>query len=197
LWDVDLDKVFRPVDIRERLAQGKIKAALIFGEDPLVSAAAAEALSAVEFKLVVDFFLTATASEADVVLPMSTPLENSGSYTACDRRVQRSAAILPPRAGMTNLEIIGKLSALTGAALRFSGADEIFAEIGQANPFYHGVQPGGFWGADLFRETFLTPGGKARFLPVSIAAGTCDGKGQPLLASENYVRFKIKSKLVV
>jgi formate dehydrogenase major subunit len=197
LWNADLDKIFKPVDLLEKLAKGKIKAALIFGEDPLASAAAADLLAAVEFKLVVDFFMTATASEADVVLPMSSPLESTGTYTACDRRVQRSNAILSPRAGMTNLEIIGKLTEKTGMALRFAGAEEVFREIGQANPFYQGVEAGGFWGKNLFQETFHTAGGKAKFLPITIATATCDTKKQPLLSSENYIQFKIKSKLVV
>jgi len=197
LWGADLDKIFKPVDIRDRLAKGKIKAALIFGEDPLASEAAADLLAAVEFKLVVDFFLTATASEADLVLPMSTPLESTGTYTACDRRVQRSTAILPPRGGLTNLEIIGKLAEKTGMPIDFAGADGIFKEIGQANPFYQGVEAGGFWGKDLFRENFLTPDGKGKFLPIDFAPGTCDIKKQPLLSSENYIQFKIKNKLVL
>ncbi len=195
LWGADLGPLFKPVDIREKLAKGAIKAALIFGEDPLAATAGADLLAGVEFKLVVDFFMTATASEADVVLPMSTPLESSGTFTACDRRVQRSEAILPPLAGMTNLEVIGKLAAKSG--LKPAGADEIFREIGQANPFYLGVEMGGFWGRDLFKETFHTPGGKAKFLPVAVATDTCDGKKQPVLASENYIQFKIKSKLVL
>jgi formate dehydrogenase major subunit len=197
LWDADLGGIFKPVDIRERLAKGKIKAALIFGEDPLASAAASDLLAAVEFKLVADFFMTATAAEADVVLPMSTPLESTGTYTACDRRVQRSAAILPPRAGMTNLEIIGKLMEKTDGTFRLAESAEIFQEIGQANPFYRGVEPGGFWGKNLFQESFNTPSGKGKFLPVTVATGTCDTKKQPLLSSENYIQLKIKSKLVV
>ncbi len=197
LWGADLGRIATPVDLRERLAKGEIKAALIFGEDPLAAAAGADLLAAVEFKLVVDFFMTATASEADVVLPMSTPLESTGTYTACDRRVQRSAAILPPLAGMTNLEIIAKLAEKTGLKLRVADPGEIFKEIGQANPFYQGVKAGGFWGKDLFQETFHTPGGKGKFLPITIATGTCDIKKQPVLSSENYIQFKIKSKLVI
>ncbi|HEX7503322.1 MAG TPA: molybdopterin-dependent oxidoreductase, partial [Acidobacteriota bacterium] len=197
LWGADLGRIAKPVDLRKKLVEGKIKAALIFGEDPLAAGAAADLLAAVEFKLVVDFFMTATASEADVVLPMSTPLESSGTYTACDRRVQRSAAILPPLAGMTNLEIIGKLAEKTGGKLRCADPGEIFKEIGQANPFYLGVEAGGFWGKDLFQETFRTPSGKGKFLPITIATGTCDIKKQPMLSSENYIQFKIKSKLVI
>jgi formate dehydrogenase major subunit len=197
IWGCDLDGIFKPVDIRERLAQGKIKAALIFGEDPLASGEAADLLAAVEFKLVADFFMTATAAEADVILPMSTPLECTGTYTACDRRVQRSTAILPPRAGMTNLEIIGKLSEMTGGTLSPAASAEIFEEIGQVNLFFKGAEPGGFWGTNLFQDSFHTPDGKAKFLPVTVSTGTCDAKKQPLLSSENYVQLKIKSKLVV
>ena len=75
----------------------------IFGENPLASAAAGKWLAAVEFKLVVDFFMTASASEANVVLPASTPLESTGTFTACDRRVQRSQAIFPPKSGIAEL----------------------------------------------------------------------------------------------
>jgi formate dehydrogenase major subunit len=117
LWNVPLEKIFKPVDILEQLKKGKVKALLVFGEDPLTSSKAGPLLQGVEFKLVVDFFLTPLASEADVVLPMSTPLEGGGTFTACDRRVQRSVSIIPPLAGKTNLEIIGALAERSGMAL--------------------------------------------------------------------------------
>ena len=41
-----------------------------------------------------------------------------------------------------------------GMALNPVDADEIFAEIGRANPYYSGLAMGGFWGSDLFRESF-------------------------------------------
>ncbi len=197
MWGVPLNRIFAPVDMEARLKKGDIKALLIFGEDPLASAAGSKLLAKVKFKLVADFFPTATASEADVVLPMSTPLESSGTFTACDRRVQRSQAIMAPAAGKTNLEAIAILAEKLGTALDPVDGDGIFAEIGRANPYYSGLSMGGFWGRDLFRETFATSSGKARFLPIAIDPAICTREKQTLLASENYLQTRIKNKLVL
>jgi formate dehydrogenase major subunit len=197
MWNVPLEKIVKPTDITEKLKKGKVKALLIFGENPLASALGAPLLSEVEFKLVADFFLTATASEADVVLPLSTPLESPGTFTACDRRVQRIAAIVPPAGGMTNLEIIGKLADKTGTPMPSTAAEEIFSEIRQVNSLYREVEPGGFWGKDLFLKEFPTRSGKGRFLPLAIDVATCNQEKLPLLATENYIQLKIKSKLVI
>jgi formate dehydrogenase major subunit len=197
LWGLPLDKVFGPVDLVGRLKKGGIKALLVFGEDPLASAIMEKLVAKAKLRVVFDFFLTATAEAADVVLPMSSPLESAGTYTACDRRVQRSAAILPPLAGMTNLEAIAKLSGKLGMELGVFGPEEVFKEIGQANPHYLGVAPGEFWGKDLFHERFSTASGKAKFLPLAIDLTPCNQERQPLLSTENYVQTKIKNKLVV
>ena len=197
LWGIGADTVFQPVDFKERFANGKIKALLVFGEDPLASAAAGKLLSAVEFSLVVDFFMTASASEADVVLPASTPLESSGTYTACDRRVQSSPAIFPPKSGMANWEIICRLAEKTAKPVPFLSTGDIFKEIRQANPFYQDVEIGGFWGKNLLLEKFHTANGKGKFQPLKIEITTCNQEKQPLLASESYIQTKIKNKLVV
>jgi formate dehydrogenase major subunit len=197
MWGVPLQRIFQPLNLEAKLKKGEIKALLIFGEDPLASAQAGGLLAKVKFKLVSDFFLTATAAEADVVLPMSSPLESSGTFTACDRRVQPSSALILPASGKTNLEIIGTLAAKLGMELKPAVSEEIFAEIKEANSYYQGVTPGAFWGKDLFRETFATHNGKAKFLPISLDPTTCNQEKQPLLASENYLQFKIKNKLVL
>jgi formate dehydrogenase major subunit len=197
MWGVPLLRIFQPLDLTAKLKKGEIKAVLIFGEDPLASTQAGGLLAKVKFKLVVDFFLTATATDADVVLPMSSPLESSGTFTACDRRVQRSAAIVPPAAGKTNLEIMGALAAKLGMDLAPTTPEEIFAEIGRANPHYQGMETGAFWGKALFQETFATGSGKGKFLPVTIDSTTCNREKQPLLASENYLQLKIRNKLML
>ena len=197
LWNVPLEKIFRPVDILEQLKKDKVKALLVFGEDPLASSKAGPLMHGVEFKLVVDHFLTATASEADVVLPMSTPPEDGGTFTACDRRVQRVSAVIPPLAGKTNLEIIGALAEKSGMALPLKNAQEILKEISLANSFYQGIEAGGFWGRALFQASFPTANGKAKFLPLTIDLATCNQVKRPLLATENYIQVKIRNKLVV
>jgi len=197
MWGVPLQQIFKPVDLQSRLKKGDVKAVLIFGEDPLAAAAAGRLLAKVQFKLVVDFFMTATAAEADVVLPMSTPLESTGTFTACDRRVQRSSALVPPASGKTNLELIGLLAEKLGMTLTPATAAEIFAEIGRANPYYAGLASGEFWGRDLFHEAFATENGKAKFLSILLDPATCNLEKQPLLSTENYLQTRIRNQLVL
>jgi len=111
--------------------------------------------------------------------------------------VQRSQAIFPPKSGMANWEIISRLSEQTSFPMAYASTNDIFKEIQQANPFYQNVEIGGFWGGNLFQESFFTPNGKGKFMPLTIATTTCNQERPPLLASENYIQVKIKSKLVV
>lgn len=197
LWNVNIEQIFKPVDIKKMLRNKKIKALLIFGENPLISNAAQKLFQDLEFVLLLDFFKTATADEADVVLPASTPLESEGTFTACDRRVQKSAALFPPKNGFSNREIITMLAEKLAMPLQLKTAAEIFKEIQQANPFYQTIAPDGFWGKDLFRENFHTANGKGKFISLTIDLATCNEEKQHILASETYIQLKIKNKLVV
>jgi formate dehydrogenase major subunit len=197
LWNTDLNEIFKPVNIEKKLRAKKIKALLIFGEDPFSANAAQKLLPGVEFILLIDFFKTATAERADVVLPASTPLESAGTYTACDRRVQRSEALFLPKSGWSNLEIISTLAEKLAMPLQLKTTDEIFNEIRQANPFYRNIAGEGFWGKDLFRENFPTANGKGKFVPLTIELVTCNEEKQTILASETYLRSNIKNKLMV
>jgi formate dehydrogenase major subunit len=195
LWNVPIATLFKPTDLLKNLKQGKVKAILIFGEDPLASSSAKQLLAKVEFKLVADFFRTATADAADVVLPMSTPLESDGTYTACDRRVQRSAAIMPPLTGMTNLEMIAGMAGKLGMLRQSANQQEIFKEIAEANPYYRGVGESGFWGNELFKEKFPTLSGKATFSPVAIAKAARKEGQESVLSTSAYFLKNIKEKL--
>ena len=197
LWNTDVRQSFKPVDLKKSLQNKKIKAMLIFGENPLASGPAQKLIQGVEFVLLLDFFKTATAEDADVLLPASTPLESTGTYTACDRRVQQCDALLAPQGGLSNLEIITKLTERLAMPLSAKTAAEILTEIQQANPYYRTIAKNGFWGDDLFRENFPTPDGKARFIPLNIELATCNDEKQIVLASETYIQSKIKNKLVV
>jgi predicted molibdopterin-dependent oxidoreductase YjgC len=197
LWDTDLKEIFKPVDIEKKLRDRKIKALLIFGENPLISTPAQVLLKNMGFILLLDHFKTETAEAADVVLPASTPLESTGTYTACDRRVQKSDAIFPPKSGFSNLEIIGALAEKLAMPLQVKTAADILGEIRQANPFYRDVNTNDFWGKDLFREGFHTPSGKGVFLPLHIAPSPCNEEKQTIVASETYIQLNIKGKMVL
>ncbi len=98
LWGVSLDEVFRPVDLKDMMEKGRMKALIVFGEDPLFETSNLRLTSGAEFMVVVDCFITATAQEADVFLPASLPIETEGTFTACDRRVQRLPRVVRVRA---------------------------------------------------------------------------------------------------
>ena len=72
-----------------QMVGGGVKALYVMGADPAAVAADAEALRGLDFLVVQDLFLTATAQLADVVLPAASFAEADGTYTNLERRVQR------------------------------------------------------------------------------------------------------------
>jgi NADH-quinone oxidoreductase subunit G len=87
-------------EILEAAAQGQIKALWLVGCDPLNDhhdrALAERALESVPFLVVQDCVMTESAHYASVVLPMAAPAEHDGTYTNCERRVQRIKQVIPP-----------------------------------------------------------------------------------------------------
>ena len=197
LWKTDLQRTFRPIDLHQELINGKVKAVLVFGEDPLVSPAGVKMLAGIEFLLVLDHFLTATGREADIVLPASFAFESQGTFTSADRRVQRAERIFSSPTGRENWQIIRALAEKINMNLDFASTADIFQEIRAANPYYQKVELGESWGRGLMTKRFPTPSGKARFQPVAIEPAAFNLWKQPLLASENWLNSKIKGKLVI
>jgi formate dehydrogenase major subunit len=109
-WNVDLNEVFNPVDLTKKMINEEIKAMLIFGEDPLIVNDNFKYFNGIEFLLVQDIFNTSTAQEADVVLPLSTYIEQDGTYTSCDLKIQKANQIIEPITNYENWEIITKLA---------------------------------------------------------------------------------------
>lgn len=76
---------------------GHVRALWIAGLDPAACLPAArEALTAAEFVVVQELFMSETARMADVVLPAASVAECDGTYTNAERRVQRSRAARAP-----------------------------------------------------------------------------------------------------
>jgi formate dehydrogenase major subunit len=85
----------------------------IFGEDPLGCAVnpdeVKEFLSKASFKVVQDYFLTATAEQADLVLPASLPAETGGSFTNTQKMIQHFDAGLHPVVEHTSWQQLSEL----------------------------------------------------------------------------------------
>ncbi len=86
----------------------------------------------------------AAAAAADIVLPLATHAEQEGSFTNVDGRVQRfRKALDPPGDAMPGWRLWGLLARKLGLARDHASVKEIFAELGQAVPFFAGGGEGG------------------------------------------------------
>ncbi len=132
-------------DIGTLLAEKKIKVAVIFGEDPLGSEdlpeAIREGLLAVDFLVVADLFLTRTAQAANIVLPLASTAETSGTFTNSERRLQRLRRAIPPRPGIEGWELIAQLAAKMGLRfkMKYDNSAQILEEIRRVVPIYRDV----------------------------------------------------------
>ena len=82
---------------------GDLKALWIIGEDVVQTdpntSHVRKAMDSLEFLVVSELFMTETAEHATVILPSSSFLEKSGTFTNGERRVQRVNAVIDPIAG--------------------------------------------------------------------------------------------------
>ena len=195
-WGVDLKTIIKPIDLMGELENDRIKALLIFGENPLRDISNLKLTDGTEFMLVVDHFMTETAMEADMVLPASMPIETSGSYTSCDRRVQRFEKVFEPENGMENLQIINMIARGLCSNIEFSSVDDVYKEIEQVVEPYGKLTADGFWGKDFLVKKFATKTGKGRFVEVPINLNPSNTEKTPYLYSEHYFNTKLKAKIM-
>jgi predicted molibdopterin-dependent oxidoreductase YjgC len=159
----------------------------IMGENPLLSEPdiqhVKESLENLEFLVVQDIFLTETAQLADVVLPASSFAEKEGTFTNTERRVQLiRQAVTPPGEAKADWQIIEDIAQEMGSSeFSFASAEEIFDEIAQLTPSYHGINyqklqdegvqwpcpENGHPGTPILHvDQFNKPDGKALFQPM-------------------------------
>ena len=167
---------------------GEVRAMYIIGENPMISDPdinhVRQAIGKLDFLVVQDIFPTEVTALADVVFPAACWAEKEGTFTNTDRRVQMiRKAVEPPGEARPDWRIICQLAKLMGAPdlFPFTSAGEIFTEICQVTPIYHGMtyevleQPDGLqWpcpsdghpGTAILHQQQFTRG-KGRFHPVT------------------------------
>lgn len=123
---------------------GRIKAMYIVGEDPAnsdpSSSRVKDCLENLDFLVVQDIFMTATARLADVVLPAASWAEKEGTYTSTERRVQWSnRAIEPPGEAKSDLEIVCMVAKSMGLNFDYPDAASVLVEINRLVPTYKGI----------------------------------------------------------
>jgi len=116
----------------DRLEKGKLKNLFIFGEDPLGctedKVKVAGWLTIAEFVVVMDYFHTDTANQADLVLPASYPYESGGTFTNTQKAIQTFGKDFEAASGLTTLEQLAAL--MKHFEIKQKGdADAVMAEI--------------------------------------------------------------------
>ncbi|MDP1847546.1 MAG: formate dehydrogenase subunit alpha [Solirubrobacteraceae bacterium] len=182
-WGVSMkrERGMKIPEMFDAAVAGDLKAMYIFGEDvaqtdPNTTHVIA-ALEALEFLVVQDIFENETTRYADVVLPASSFLEKSGSFTNAERRIQLVAAAAdPPGEARTDFDILVAVSAALGHAMPFASPADVMDEVAALTPDWAGVsherlgRAGLQWpvaadGTDspiLYRDRFELPTGRAR-----------------------------------
>jgi formate dehydrogenase major subunit/formate dehydrogenase alpha subunit len=112
-----------------------IRGMYIMGEDPLLSEPNAnvveQKMKGVDFIIVQDIFMTATAEQADVILPATCFAEKDGVFTNSDRCVQRvRKAVEPPGEARADWRIICDIARGVGYPMpEYSHPSEIYDEF--------------------------------------------------------------------
>ena len=125
--------------------EGKLKALWIMGEDVVQTDPNTQkvirAMESLDFLVVQEIFMTETARYADVILPASSFLEKSGTFTNGERRVQRVNAVLDPLKGTKpDGQIVVDIMNKMGYAQPDYTPDGMLEEISQIVPFFAGIK---------------------------------------------------------
>ncbi len=191
-WGVPLDPKpgLTVVEIMAGALEGRIKGMFMMGENPFLSDPnvnkVRKALAHLDFLAVQDIFLTETAEFADVILPATSFLEKTGTYTNTDRRVQIGrAALRPPGEARLDWQVLCDLSTRLGYPMHYASPEAIFTEFAQLTASYRGLtyehlgKDGKLWPcsdpahsdgeAVLFGDGFPTASGRGKFVPCAYA----------------------------
>lgn len=130
--------------MHEAMDEGTLRALYVIGENPVQSEADSgritRLLSGLDYLVVQDMFLTATAELADVVLPAAGWGETNGTYTSSERRVQRVRRVLdPPGAARGDIAIISDLARALGHEWPTPTAEEAWDEMRALSPLHGGM----------------------------------------------------------
>lgn len=192
-WGLPLDPTpgLTVTEITTGALEGRIKGMYCLGENPFLSDPninkVRKALTRLDFLAVQDIFLTETAEFADVILPATSYLEKTGTYTNTDRRVQigRPALVAPGEARL-DWQIVTEIATRMGYPMLYEKVEDIFDEFVATTHEYQGLDhailgaTGRLWPAFdrtakdgeaiLFGDAYPTADGRGKFVPCEVEA---------------------------
>ncbi|MFZ3495986.1 formate dehydrogenase subunit alpha [Streptomyces sp. 5.8] len=129
MFDAAIDGTFRGLFVHgEDIAQS----------DPNLGHVTA-ALEAMELVVVQDLFLNETAKFAHVFLPGASFLEKDGTFTNAERRINRVRAVMKPKTGKHEWQIISEIATAMGYPMSYDHPSRIMDEIAAVTPTFTGV----------------------------------------------------------
>ena len=142
-WGTELDpkRGLTVTEIIGSVLEDGVRGMYMMGENPFLSDPninkVRKALSALDFLVVQDIFVTETAEFADVILPATSYLEKDGTYTNTDRRVQLGRKVLdPPGQARSDWEITQEIANRLGLGWSYESPREVFEEMVGLMPSY-------------------------------------------------------------
>jgi formate dehydrogenase major subunit len=129
----------------QAMERGELKTVYCLGENPVHSEAdqhrTERLLSGLDFFVVQDIFLTATAELAHVVLPAAAGwCESEGTFTNSERRVQRvRKAVEPPAGARDDMDIVCELARRLGHDWGRPSAEDVWNELRKLSPMHAGM----------------------------------------------------------
>ena len=123
--------------------EGTFRGLFVHGEDiaqsdPNVQHVLA-ALGAMELVVVQDLFINETAKFAHVFLPGASFLEKDGTFTNAERRINRVRAVMKPKNGMHEWDIVCQIATAMGYPMHYDHPGQIMDEIASLTPTFAGV----------------------------------------------------------
>ena len=103
-------------DLGEMVSEGRLKGALVIGEDPMRDGKISSYLHSVEFLASVDTGYTETVNFSDAVLPGSTYLETAGSRCNFEGKLVQFQQVIAPPAGKDGFAVLRELAQAFGLA---------------------------------------------------------------------------------
>ncbi len=119
--------------------EGKLKAMVTMGEDPVMSQPNQEhivnGLKKLEFVVAIDIFINETCKYAHVILPAASAAEKDGTFTNSERRVQRvRKAVEPIGSSRPDWQIICELATRMGYPMKYNHPSEVWDELAALAP---------------------------------------------------------------
>jgi formate dehydrogenase major subunit len=123
-----------PAAAREAIKAGKIKGALVVGQDLAQMDGGEKFLAGLDFLVAADMFGSSTTEKADVVVPLSPIYECEGSMVSFDGNVVKFDPVFEPLTGVGGFEFLAELLHEAGGTVHDVAG--VKRDIARLNPAY-------------------------------------------------------------